>query len=104
MGSRQSGEGAWSSPAADDKRADEDDEEDHAADHRHQQHGGVGAVADDGRRDCGGESKETERRNQPRCMCWELLQSQCVRVCVRICSVFATSTISSKHTQTMVAH
>lgn len=41
------------SPSADDESADEDDEENHAAHHRHQQHRGVGPVANNGSRDCG---------------------------------------------------
>lgn len=36
-------------PPADDEGADEDDEQDHTADHRHQQHRGVGTIADDWR-------------------------------------------------------
>lgn len=45
------------SPAADDEGGDEDEEEDHAAHHRHHQHRGVGPVADEGGRDCGGEEE-----------------------------------------------
>lgn len=48
------------SPAADDEGADENDEEDHAAHHRHQQHCGVGSIADNGCRDWG----EIRRREE----------------------------------------
>ncbi len=36
-------------PAADDEDPDEDEQQNHTADHRHQQHGGVSTISDDGR-------------------------------------------------------